>query len=446
MGDRSFIDRGVSHANQAIKLDRAALASKGDKALYDQAYQQYLKAIEYYRAAIRFEKNPRTQEVLQTKCMEYLKRAEIMRDWLEKAEKRGTTQGSTGGTASMARPKGDNGGDAGGDEEEGDPEAEKMRTALESAIVTEKPNVKWSDVAGLTGAKEALKEAVILPKKFPQMFTGKREPWKGILMYGPPGTGKSFLAKALATESDAYFFSVSSSDLMSKWQGESERLVKQLFSMAREKKNSIVFIDEIDSLVSSRSETDSESSRRVKTEFLVQMDGVGKGSDGVLVLGATNIPWGLDDALLRRMERRVYIPLPDAIARTTMLRMHFKGCDHTLSDANFRELGRLSEGYSGSDLKTVCRDTLMLQMRLSTQATHFKRVMKDGQEKYIACSPGDRGAIEMGLMSVPSDKLIEPPIQVQHVMTSFRSSKPATGKEELAAYEKFTREKGQEGR
>merc|ERR1712176_1371826 len=164
-----------------------------------------------------------------------------------------------------------------------------MQSKLSDAIVVEKPNIKWSDVAGLEAAKEALKEAVILPIKFPHLFTGNRKPWKGILLFGPPGTGKSYLAKAVATEANnSTFFSVSSSNLVSKYVGESEKLVKNLFAMARQKKPSIVFIDEVDSLASKRGDNEQDNTRRIKTEFLVQMQGVGKDTKGVLTLGATN--------------------------------------------------------------------------------------------------------------------------------------------------------------
>lgn len=133
----------------------------------------------------------------------------------------------------------------------------------------EKPNIKWDDIAGLVKAKESLKEAVILPIRFPEIFKGARKPWKGILLYGPPGTGKTYLAKACATETEGTFFSVSSADLVSKYVGESEKLIKNLFALAREKKPSIIFIDEVDSLCGNRSDGENDASRRVKTEFLV---------------------------------------------------------------------------------------------------------------------------------------------------------------------------------
>lgn len=262
---RNFIDKGVQHANQAIRADRAACASKGDAELYNTALSEYLRAIEYYKQEIQFGKNPRTQEVLKEKCMEYLQRGEVMKTWLKANEAKQASRASRksngkGGTAARKKkPPGDagsasgGGGDGGESEDEADnEESTKMRGQLSGAIVTEKPNVRWSDVAGLTAAKDALKEAVILPQKFPQMFTGNRKPWKGILLYGPPGTGKSYLAKAVATEANSHFFSVSSSDLVSKWQGESEKLVKELFAMAREDSPAIVFIDEIDSYVVGR--------------------------------------------------------------------------------------------------------------------------------------------------------------------------------------------------
>lgn len=256
------------------------------------------------------------------------------------------------------------------DDDGADPETKRLRAGLASAILSETPNVSWDDVAGLQTAKDSLKEAVILPIKFPQLFTGKRTPWRGILLYGPPGTGKSYLAKAVATEAKSTFFSVSSSDLVSKWMGESERfvrewggnwcrdlsqnlrmrtshpirLVKNLFAMARESKPSIIFIDEVDSLCGTRGEGESEASRRIKTEFLVQMDGVGNGEGGVLVLGATNIPWQLDIAIKRRFEKRIYIPLPDLEARKRMFELQVGSTPCSLVNKDYRELAMKTDG------------------------------------------------------------------------------------------------------
>lgn len=186
-------------------------------------------------------------------------------------------------------------------------------------ILQEKPNIKWDDIAGLEYAKEQLIVSVLIPLKFPSIFIGARKAWKGVLLYGPPGTGKTFLAKACATESNAAFFSVSSADIMSKYVGDSEKQVKRIFNRAWKSKHSIIFIDEIDSMVSAWSDNENEATKKVKTEFLTQMDGVSNTNNRPMVLGATNLPWSLDTAIIRRFPRWIYIPLPDESSRWYMV-------------------------------------------------------------------------------------------------------------------------------
>jgi vacuolar protein-sorting-associated protein 4 len=323
---------------------------------------------------------------------------------------------------------------------------------LLEAILKEKPNVRWDDIAGLEGAKEALKEAVILPIKFPHLFTGQRTPWKGILLYGPPGTGKSYLAKAVATEADATFFSISSSDLVSKWMGESERLVKQLFEMARENKPAIIFIDEIDSLCGQRGEGESEASRRIKTEFLVQMNGVGNDQTGVLVLGATNIPWSLDSAIRRRFEKRIYIPLPEGPARARMFQIHVKNTPCTLSPADYKQLGEMTVRFSGADVGIAVREALMQPIRKVQSATHYKWVTAPDRHnpsktrQYLTpCSPGDPDAKAMTWLDINGDDLLEPALGMADFLKSIKSTRPTVSDADIAEHLKFTSEFGQEG-
>ncbi|CAF5151222.1 unnamed protein product, partial [Rotaria sp. Silwood1] len=242
------------------------------------------------------------------------------------------------------------------------------------AIITD-PKITFDDVVGLEQAKEALKEAIILPVKFPQLFHGKRKPWAGILLYGPPGTGKTYLANAVATECKSTFICVNSSDLLSKWLGESEKSVKYLFEVAREKQPCIIFIDEIDALCGQRNDTESESSRRVKTEFLIQIHGVGTDNSGVLVLAATNMPWTLDTAIRRRFEKRIYLPLPELNERAGIFKSHLgAGTYHTIKEHEWIELAQKSEYYSGADIAVVCREALLRPIRRLSSATHFKKV------------------------------------------------------------------------
>ncbi|KAI1117889.1 P-loop containing nucleoside triphosphate hydrolase protein [Nemania sp. NC0429] len=436
MSNTDFLGRAIDTVRRAIDADN------GNQ--YEKAYQLYYQSLELFMLALKWEKNPKSKEMIRQKTGEYMDRAEKLKAHLVDSDAKrkkpgmvGANGSSTGGTG-KGKQDGEDGGAV-------DDDSKKLRNALAGAILQDRPNVKWDDVAGLDGAKEALKEAVLLPIKFPHLFTGKRQPWKGILLYGPPGTGKSYLAKAVATEAKSTFFSVSSSDLVSKWMGESERLVKQLFAMARENKPSIIFIDEVDALCGPRGEGESEASRRIKTEMLVQMDGVGKDSTGVLVLGATNIPWQLDAAIRRRFQRRVHISLPDLAARTTMFKIAIGGTPTTIKSEDCRALAKLADGYSGSDIAIAVQDALMQPVRKIQQATHFKEVQVDGVIKFTPCSPGDPGAKEMTWDDINAETLLEPLVDFKDFVKAIKSSRPTVAEEDLKRNSEWTKEFGSEG-
>ncbi|ORX89750.1 Vps4 [Clohesyomyces aquaticus] len=334
-----------------------------------------------------------------------------------------------------------------------DEENKKLKDALEGAIVSENPNVHWDDVAGLEVAKEELQEAVVLPMKFPQLFTGRRQSRKGILLYGPPGTGKSYLAKAVATEVDATLFSVSSSDLVSKWMGESERQdpsnfhqLKTLFDMARERKPSVIFIDELEGIASSRdSGGDNEHTNRIKTEILIQMDGVGKDATGILVLAATNLPWKLDAALRRRFQKRIHIALPNMAARKEMFETGALHAQCNLEEKDLEQLASMTEGYSGSDISIVVQDTLMIPVKKIRTAKYWRKIVKDGTEKLEPCDQTDTGALPMTWKQVPSDKLFEPSVLPKDFFTALSKVKPSVSQDDFQKTKEWTEEFGEEG-
>ncbi|KAF7825983.1 spastin [Senna tora] len=240
----------------------------------------------------------------------------------------------------------------------------KLVETINTAIVDRSPSVRWEDVAGLEKAKQALMEMVILPTKRRDLFTGLRRPARGLLLFGPPGNGKTMLAKAVASESEATFFNVSAASLTSKWVGEGEKLVRTLFMVAISRQPSVIFIDEIDSIMSTRLANENDASRRLKSEFLIQFDGVTSNpNDIVIVIGATNKPQELDDAVLRRLVKRIYIPLPDENVRRLLLKHKLKGQAFSLPSRDLERLVKETEGYSGSDLQALCEEAAMMPIR-----------------------------------------------------------------------------------
>ncbi|KAJ5544797.1 hypothetical protein N7535_006815 [Penicillium sp. DV-2018c] len=298
-------------------------------------------------------------------------------------------------------------------------------------IVVRGDEVHWDDIAGLEGAKKALKEAVVYPFLRPDLFSGLREPARGMLLFGPPGTGKTMLARAVATESKSTFFSISASSLTSKWHGESEKLVRALFGLAKALAPSIIFVDEIDSLLSARSSgSEHEASRRSKTEFLVQWSDLQRAAAGreqtsrekkegdasrVLVLAATNMPWDIDEAARRRFVRRQYIPLPEHHVREQQLRRLLSHQHHELSDADIEVLVQLTEGFSGSDITALAKDAAMGPLRNLGEA----------------------------LLHTPMDQIRA--IIFQDFEASLYSIRPSVSPDGLRRYEEWAKEFGERG-
>ncbi|KAF2946964.1 uncharacterized protein [Oryza sativa Japonica Group] len=234
---------------------------------------------------------------------------------------------------------------------------EYERNFISAVVPPDEIGVKFDDIGALEDVKRTLDELVTLPMRRPELFSHGNllRPCKGVLLFGPPGTGKTLLAKALATEAGANFISITGSTLTSKWFGDAEKLTKALFSFASRLAPVIIFVDEVDSLLGARGGAfEHEATRRMRNEFMAAWDGLrSKESQRILILGATNRPFDLDDAVIRRLPRRIYVDLPDAQNRMKILKI-LLAKENLESDFRFDELANSTEGYSGSDLKNLC--------------------------------------------------------------------------------------------
>ncbi|EAN79797.1 katanin, putative [Trypanosoma brucei brucei TREU927] len=300
---------------------------------------------------------------------------------------------------------------------------EELVALIEADMHVGSLSVGWEDVAGLQDAKGLLEEAVVYPVLMPEYYQGIRRPWKGVLLYGPPGTGKTMLAKAVAAECNTTFFNISPATLTSKWRGDSEKLIRVLFEMARHYAPSTIFVDEIDAVCSQRGESsEHEASRRAKGTLLAQMDGLSVDpGKTVMVLGATNHPWSIDEAMRRRLEKRIYIPLPDYKDRLELFRINTKTLKLS-PDVDFDKLSKMLEGryYSCADLTNLVRDAAMMTMR---------RFMEEMDKTEVK-----RRAAEIGKL------VAEQPITMDDFLNAVRNVPSSINVEQIKKFEKWKKE------
>lgn len=246
-------------------------------------------------------------------------------------------------------------------------------------VIPKNLGITWNDCVGLENAIVTIKESIILPCTHPELFHGILTPFKGILLYGPPGTGKTLLAKALACEQPLPVFNVTCSSYVSKWRGESEKLLKTLFDVAKLYAPSIIFIDEVDAFVSTTNEHQQqqhEASIRFKGELLTHLDGICNGDERIFVFAITNSPWRLDSALLRRFERRVLIDVPNSMGRIEIFKYYFAKSGYKFGQNDLMKMAEMTENYSGCEIKILCKE---VGMGLVREVLGMKGDVKIGQ-------------------------------------------------------------------
>lgn len=258
-------------------------------------------------------------------------------------------------------------------------EWQNLAELVRSTIVTEDVKLTWSDMCGNELPMEVIKEAVLIPINYPELFASGLKPWRSVLIHGPPGSGKTLLAKILyaETKNSLTFFNITSSIVVSKWRGESEKLLKILFFLAQKYAPSIIFFDEIEGLTSKRDRiTDHESSKRFKNELLQLMDGLDQSNTGVFLLASTNLPWEIDDAFLRRFEKKLLVQLPNEMERATLIRKQLPQCVKTNSE-QIHNLVELSNNFTGDEIRLACKEIAMQSIRQFTKLTDPQAKQKD---------------------------------------------------------------------
>lgn len=363
-------DDAKRYASEAIRLD-----SQG---AHGMAIQMYQRAISTLVKLVHLYPDYRLNRQYTDRAMAYQERVRAIQAAHGLIPQDQAPDQSPGPTL-MGEP---GGGPAGGDPK-ATQSAQQVKASFNDLVITEKPDVKWDDVVGLEDCKRAIRESIVFPYLRPDLF---KLGWpRGMLLYGPPGCGKTMIAAATAAEIEGFFISVDAASIMSKWLGEGEKNVAKLFANARKllsnNKPVIIFVDEIDSMLGTRSQ-EVGGEARVRDQFLKETDGLmDKGKNlHLYVIGATNKPWSLDPPFLRRFQKRIFVPLPDHEARMAQFR-NYTAPLTLLEDVNLELLAKISEGYSGSDIKDICQG---VQLKVVTELFESGKALdKESQTRPI---------------------------------------------------------------
>lgn len=320
---------------------------------------------------------------------------------------------------------------------------DKRRMMQEMAMTCVDPSeigVSWDDIVGMKHIKKILDDAIHLPRELPELFTGMRTPTRSVLFYGPPGTGKTLLGKATAHSANMPFYAVSSAELISKYVGESEKYVKMLFDTVKHNKPCVLFLDELESLCPSR---DKKENTQTVQQFLVQLDGISStGSmSGVFLIGCTNTPWKLDEAMIRRLEKRIYIALPNTDEREALLKFYLKKNDYLISDEHFREIALLTENFSAADISQLAKTAAMLPLDVMRSAVAFQ-LLEKGTLK--PCSLSHKEGIPMTYAEIADKRsIVIPPITHDLVLDALKTTKSTINVSNLKEYDMWTQKHGQ---